>query len=62
MSNYAVWDAGMLTERWLELRRRLGRAKDREQLLSIWGEIEVVERELEDRLFVKAESDERNAE
>lgn len=42
MANYSVWTVEALGARIVEWRARLQHAKTREQLLSIWGEIEVM--------------------
>lgn len=51
MSNYAVWDMGALTRRWLEWRKRLGRATSHQQRMSYVGELRVIEEEMERRFF-----------
>lgn len=51
MSNYAVWDMGELTRRWLEWRRRLGRATSHQERMSYVGELRVIEAEMERRFF-----------
>lgn len=51
MSNYAVWPVEELGARIIEWRKRLQHAKTREQLLSIWGEIEKMESEFDRAVF-----------
>lgn len=51
MSNYPVWSIEMLTKRIVLWRSRLQHAKTKGELLSIWGEIEKMEPELEKALF-----------
>jgi hypothetical protein len=55
MSNYPVWTVENLVKRWLEWRRRLGRATRHEERLSLVGEIKVIEDELERRFFPRGE-------
>lgn len=51
MSNYKVWTIEELGARVTEWRTRLSHAKSREQLLSIWGEVEALEREFDRAVF-----------
>ena len=51
MSNYEIWTIEMLGARIVEWRERLRNARDREQLLSIWGEIEKMEAAFSQAVF-----------
>jgi hypothetical protein len=51
MANYSVWTVQELGSRIVEWRGRLQHAKTREQLLSIWGEIEVMGAEFNKAVF-----------
>jgi hypothetical protein len=51
VSNYAVWTVQELGVRIVEWRTRLQHAKTREELLSIWGEIEKMAAEFDRAVF-----------